>query len=182
MFTTVAMFLRFRVHIICNVYNVSTLLLIMFTTVAMFIMFLFCFSSATPHSWIPYPPINWMDIGCWVHSARKSIRITFLSSPSGKPVVLMNFFPKYFGPTNPGTAIYLEYARLVPWMPNASEGRPRCEFLQFHPVLSTHKSFSYKKELARSEYKLDLLTLAGCWIVRKANDERRRKNSFGGIF
>ena len=69
---------------------------IMFTTFAMFIMFLVCFSSATPHSWIPHPPINWMDIGCWVHSARKSIRITFLSPPSGKPVVLINFLKFLF--------------------------------------------------------------------------------------
>ena len=39
----------------------------------------------------PPPPINWMDIGCWVHSARKSSGITFLSSFSSKPIIFLHF-------------------------------------------------------------------------------------------
>ena len=40
---------------------------------------------------------------------------------------------------NPGRAIYLEYASTAAWMPNATDGKRRWEFPQFHAVLSTHK-------------------------------------------
>ena len=110
-----------------------------------------CFSAQTPHSRLLAPPINWMDIGVRFvrpENPPKNISVLFSSRILLLSKVLGFFwdFPilfrlKIFGRclVNPGRAIYLEYASTAAWMPNATDGRRRWEFPQFHAVLSTHK-------------------------------------------
>ena len=111
------------------------------------------FRSATPHSWIP--PTSYQLNGYWVlgsfgqkiHPNNISVFLS-LQQSSDFCNFLKFLFLEDFGLANPGSAIHLEYARVVSWMPNASEGRRRCEFLQFQPVLSNTKAFPPNKKLA----------------------------------
>ena len=110
-----------------------------------------CFSAQTPHSRLLAPPINWMDIGVRFvrpENPPKNVSVFFSSRILLLSKVLGFFWDfrilfrlKIFGRclVNPGRAIYLEYASTAAWMPNATDGRRRWEFPQFHAVLSTHK-------------------------------------------